>query len=439
MVRNRKGPAGATARAQYDVDSADEQIKSQHGAPHDPAQGTLWECICQPLDPCEDGAAARSAPRAKRKPKDAGQCDAQPFTLLDFMAHAATRESHTDTVDNAGEDLGVGYATKHGCERPRAGVRSRPEPAVVEPIASHRLAREPWVWTEALLASSEAPGVKVVGFAIATFINRKTGIAFPTYAKVVPRCAMTERGVRRGVHRLKEGGWLSVKKTRFKGPNEIRLALPSNVQSGTAVPNSSAQSGTAVPDSNAAQSGMDVPDNAAPSCRTNRHGDAAQSGTTVPVEPSIEPYTEPKTEPLRPSAFCNDAEVAKTNGNPFHLIASRVDALLSTKPSVENAVAKYVDGIKIPVTSGDHEKVESRQPGAYSCLLQITRSFMRSFGYELGDRAKIDGQYPDLAFVSLCPGNVLVEMVLRTRRRELTARDVALVATAAGLPRRAAP
>jgi hypothetical protein len=414
LVRNRKGPAGATARAQCDVDSADEQIKSQHGAPHDRAQGTLWECVGNVI---EWPASPTLAPRAKRKPKDAGCWDPQPSPLLDLIARTAAAGAATDDAS------AVPHLDNSERETPRAGVRARPskKPAVAEPIVSHRLAREPWVWRAALLASRLKPWVKVVGFAIAEFVNKKTAFAFPTYATVAARCAMTEEGVRKAVKKLEQAGFLTKKKTRFKGPNELRLAVPSSSQSGTAAPDCEVQSGTG------------EPDKPAPSCRTNRHRGAGQSGTEEPVELKTEPSTEYKTEPLkRPSAFCNDAEVT------FDLIASRVDALLSTKPNIENAIAKYVDGIEIPLTSGDHAKVESRQPGARSCLLEITRSFMRSFGYELGDRSKIDGQYPDLAFFSRCPENVLVEMVLRTRRRELTARDVTLVATAAGLPRRTA-
>src|SRR5262249_51828208 len=133
------------------------------------------------------------------------------------------------------------------------------------------------------------------------FVNKKTGVAFPTYVKIAERCAMTERGIRNAIDVLKRAGWLSVKKTRFKGPNEIRLALPGGLQSGTVVPDSNAQSGTV------------MPDNPAPSCRTNRHGDAAQSGTTVPVEPYTEPKTVPKTEPLRPAASQRWSSEAQAN------------------------------------------------------------------------------------------------------------------------------
>jgi hypothetical protein len=418
-TRKSKGPAGATARARCDVDSADEQINSQHGATHDPAQGSLWEgtgkVIEWPVSPTR-------APRTKRKPKDAGCYDAQPSPLLDFIARTATAGA---AADDAGA---VPRPNEH--ETPRARVRARPsKPAVIEPIASHRLAREPWLWLEPLLASKSSrlkPGVKLVGFAVAQFVNKKTGVAFPGNDAIAPRCAMAEDTVRKHVAVLIREGWLTAEKTKFRGSYDLRFTLPSNGLSGTAMPDSDTQSGTV------------MPDNPARSCWTNRHSDAAQSGTVVPPTPYIEPSTKPYTEPLRPAAFCNDAETAKTNGNPFALIASRVDALVSTKPSIENAIAKYVEGIEIPVTSTDHERVESRRPDAHSYLLQITRSFMRSFGYELGDRAKIDGQHPDLAFVSRCPENALVEMVLRARRGELTVRDVALVATAAGLPRRTA-
>lgn len=403
------------------------QISSKRRTTSDLGQVTIFDFVhCREEATAERPARDVGAKRTRKRTRDAEpDGDTSAPSLLDFMA-ALSSKTETPSVEAARADEP---------EAPRAAGRaSKPKSAVVEPIVSHRLAREPWVWRNALLASTSlSPGVKVVGVTALEFINRKTGVAFPGNDAIAPRCGMAEDTVRKHVAVLIRNGWLTAEKTKFRGSYDLRLTLPSN-----------GLSGTPMPDSEGIQSGTTMPDNPAPSCRTNRHGDAAQSGTSSPtshyIEPSTKPFTQPPTEPLRPSAFRDDGKIPKPDLNPFDLLAERVDELLTAKPIIENAIANYVAGIDISVAPNDDEIVGGGRSvsDARSCMISITRSFMRSFGYELLDRVKIDGQYPDLAFVSRCPENVLVEMVRRTRQRDLTAREVALVATAAGMKRRAA-
>ena len=287
MRTKAKGAPLARRSPEIDDDASQAVVTSGLTPSAAAAQGELFSSSPQKPEasaPEEFGRVISFKRKGARDPQPLS--DAPPLDLLDWMAKGATVELAHERPSLTSSDPEP--RQKGSQARPRSRP---PKPAAVEPIVSHRLARERWRWRSALLASNLTPGVKVAGFAIAEFVNQKTGLAFPTYLTIAKRCAMTERGVRQAVKELIRAGFLTAKKTRFKGPNDLRLALPRDIQSGTAMP-----------DCDGPQTGTVVPLNPAPSCRTNRHGDAAQSGTTVPVEPYTEPYTEHQTEPVRPSA-----------------------------------------------------------------------------------------------------------------------------------------
>lgn len=146
----------------------------------------------------------------------------------------------------------------------------------VERLEARRLAARPWEWRKRALASPFTPGVKLAAIAIAEFINRDSGVAWPTWGTVARSCGLSERQIRNGFAVMKEAGFFVVRRRRFRDANEIELALPPS------------QPGTAMPDCD--------PPKAARTRRSNRHVDATETGTPMPPNLLSEPSKEPSLQ-----------------------------------------------------------------------------------------------------------------------------------------------
>jgi hypothetical protein len=338
MLANAKGAPLARRSPENDDDALQAVVDSDFKPADTAPQGQFsFGPSPQVADPPKEELGKVLGFKRKRKVN----CDAQSHrdsdqsspSLLDFFDRTTKAEPTRAETNEPCEPAGT-QQNNADREAPRASARARPKPAVIEPIASHRLAREPWLWRNALLASSLPPGVKVVGVTALEFINRKTGVAFPGNDEIAARCGMAEDTVRKHIAALVRVGRLTAKKTKFRGSYDLRLTLPGNGQSGTDVPDCSSQSGAT------------VPANSASSCRPNRHGDAAQSGTEAPsthyTEPHTKPFTKPHTEPVRPSASGrDDGKIAKPGLNPFDQLVVMVDELIANETELEKALDAF--------------------------------------------------------------------------------------------------
>jgi hypothetical protein len=144
----------------------------------------------------------------------------------------------------------------------------------VENLQAHRLARHPWEWRKRVLAGPHTAGIKLAAIAIAEFINRESGCAWPTWATVATSCGMSERQIRNGFAAMKAAGFFAVRRRRFQGANEVELALPADEVTGMVMP------GTA---------------KAKPARRRRgkRHDVAKATVTVMPLELTTEPSSEP--------------------------------------------------------------------------------------------------------------------------------------------------
>lgn len=240
----------------------------------------------------------------------------------------------------------------------------------IDNLAAMRLAQEPWRWRKAILASKMTAGAKVAAFAVAEFVNRKSGKCFASYQTIAETCGMTERGVRAAVAALKAAGLLRVVQRGCKQTNLIYLALPVTV--------------------------MDA--------GSDRHGCVGVTGTTMP--PNL------REEPLREDN-----------------LTDRPSLELPVEATAEiHAFDEKARKPEIPIETADSPIRRGSSDHAAYCW--ITAAAVEMLGVE----PKLpDGRFLDQIIWETIPADRRAIMVQRNRRGILMRSEVAEVVRGLGL------
>lgn len=89
-------------------------------------------------------------------------------------------------------------------------VRRAENVAHLVDLASARLIRKPWLWADALRADRNlTSGDRDVAAALASFVNRKSGTAWPSLAAIAKKLNKSERQIRRSLSKLAKLGYLN--------------------------------------------------------------------------------------------------------------------------------------------------------------------------------------------------------------------------------------